>query len=117
MYVKRDSTGLIVAVSLASQPGFEEQIDPADPAVHAFQAAFMAPDQSVDEQARQLRNSDTELVRVVEDLVNLLTDKGIIQFTELPEAAQRKLLERKNLRKHIRHLDLLDEDDPDQLMP
>jgi hypothetical protein len=112
MFVKRDEKGQIVAVSAASQPGFEEQIDPADADVLAFLNAMKTDDP---DEVRQLQSSDTDLARVVEDIINLLTDKGVIQFTELPKAAQQKLLQRKTLRKNIRRLQLVD-DDSDDLM-
>ena len=51
------------------------------------------------------------LVRVLEDLIEMLTAKGIILFTELPESAQQKILLRKRLRKdRTNSLDLLGED-------
>ena len=117
MYVKRDSTGLIVAVSAVAEAGFEEQLDADDAGVKAFLSAAIADHAVLSDEAEQLRSSDAELVRVVEDIINLLTDKGIIQFTELPDAARRKLLQRKSLRQHIRHLDLLDDDEHEGLMP
>ena len=117
MYIKRDSTGLIVAVSTVPEAGFEEQLEADDAELRGFLNAAIGDDTDLSEEAQQLRSSDAELVRVVEDIINLLTDKGIIQFTELPDAARRKLLQRKSLRQHIRHLDLLDDDDNEGLMP
>lgn len=117
MFVKRDDNGRIVAVSNSAEPDFREQVEPGDPDLQAFldQAREVLKDDS--DQFQQLRSSDVELARVVEDMINLLTDKGIIQFTELPEAAQKKLLQRKRLRQDIRHLDLVADDDSDQLVP
>lgn len=45
-----------------------------------------------------LRNLDVDLVRVIEDVVDLLVSQGVFRFTDLPASAQRKLLFRKNLR-------------------
>lgn len=42
----------------------------------------------------RLQASDLELVRVLEDLVDVLVSRGVIRYTDLPEAAQRKLHER-----------------------
>jgi hypothetical protein len=50
------------------------------------------------------------VVRVLDDLVNLLIDKNLIRFTDLPVAAQRKLIERRGLRETGTHLGLLGED-------
>ncbi len=45
-----------------------------------------------------LSQSDTSLVRVLEDLIDVLITRSVIQFTDLPEAAQAKLLERRETR-------------------
>ncbi len=44
---------------------------------------------------------DSELVRVLEDLVYVLIDKGVITLQELPEHAQAKLLDRRGFRDRI----------------
>lgn len=46
----------------------------------------------------QLKDSDLELVRVLEDLVGVLVEQGVIRYTDLPEAAQRKLQDRADAR-------------------
>lgn len=45
-----------------------------------------------------LSDTDLGLVRVLEDLIDVLISKGVLQFTELPAAAQAKLLERRTAR-------------------
>lgn len=42
--------------------------------------------------------ADLEMVRVIEDLVDLLISKNVIVLTDLPEAVQDKLLRQRNLR-------------------
>lgn len=113
MYVKRNDQGKIIAMSATEQAQFDEQLDPQDPEVTEFLESLQAGTNS---DLRQLRSTDTELARVVEDVINLLTDKGIIQFTELPEAAQEKLLQRKILRKGMLELKLIDDDDDDLML-
>ena len=39
-----------------------------------------------------------DFVRVLQDVVQLLVDKGVILFTDLPESAQEKMLYRQRLR-------------------
>lgn len=117
MFVKRDTQGRIVAVSTAEEAGFDERLEPDDDELQDFLDRIDEGPDEVGDQVQQLRASDVELARVLEDIINLLTDKGVIQFTELPEAAQEKLLQRKSLRRHIRHLDLLADDDSEQLLP
>ncbi|MDI6742635.1 MAG: hypothetical protein QMD11_07830 [Smithella sp.] len=48
-----------------------------------------------------LAHSDAGLIRLLEDLIDLLTKKNIILFTELPEKAQAKIIEREQIREKI----------------
>ena len=55
---------------------------------------------------------DAELIRVIEDVVDVLIDRGLLRLTDLPAEAQRKLMTRKGARARLRHgLDLLGPDD------
>ncbi len=74
----------------AQEDGWEA-VAPTDAEV----AAFMG---EVSNQANPLRQTDAGVVRVLEDLVDVLINRGLIQFTDLPEAAQAKLLERRQTR-------------------
>jgi hypothetical protein len=101
-YVKRNPQGLVVAVSVEPLEGFE-------PATTGGEELARQMEQAVSPQHR-LEESDRDVVRVLDDLINLLVEKNTIRFTDLPLAAQRKLLERKGLRKGGSHLGLLGED-------
>jgi hypothetical protein len=92
MYVKRDSAGRIESVSRIATEQIGERIEDGDPEV----IHFLRGD-SLDQQAA-LRASDLEVIRVLEDLVEVLIARGVIHFTDLPDAAQNKLLGRKSLR-------------------
>jgi hypothetical protein len=64
------------------------------------------------DKANALSQTDTSLVRVLEDLIDVLITRGVIQFTDLPEAAQAKLLERRETRASLNNrLQLLPTDD------
>jgi hypothetical protein len=52
--------------------------------------------------AELLSQSDTAIARVLEDLVDVLITRGVIQFTDLPEAAQAKLLTRRQTRARLK---------------
>lgn len=55
-----------------------------------------------------LSQSDSAIARVLEDLVDVLITRGVIQFTDLPDAAQDKLLSRRQTRARLKDsLDLL----------
>jgi hypothetical protein len=54
------------------------------------------------------RESDIELARVLEDLISLLIDRDLIRFTDFPERAQKRLIERQSLRLSSKKLNLID---------
>jgi len=65
-----------------------------------------------DQLVASLTQSDLALVRVLEDLIDTLIERGVMQFTDLPEAAQSKLLDRRESRAALRNaLRLLPSDD------
>ena len=100
-YVKRDQSGQIISVSLSQESDDQEFIDAESSQLAAFFEDARAS-------ADSLRESDSDFVRVLEDLIEMLTAKGIILFTELPESAQQKIMMRKRLRKdRTNSLDLL----------
>ena len=63
----------------------------------------------IPEPADALSQTDLALARVLEDLIDTLIAKGLIQFTDLPLAAQAKLLSRRETRVAL--------SDPLQLLP
>jgi len=60
---------------------------------------------------KSLESSDGDMVRVVEDLVDVLMEKQVFVFTELPEAVQAKLNARKKLRHDVSAISNLIADD------
>jgi hypothetical protein len=66
---------------------------------------------SLPEKISTLTETDIGLARVLEDVIDVLITRGVIQFTDLPEAAQAKLLERRETRASLAdRLQLLPED-------
>ncbi len=80
VFIVRDAEGRISGLS-ATPSGNAEAVTMDDPDVQAF-----------------LRELDVDLVRVLEDVIDLLIARGVFRFTDLPESAREKLLFRKNLR-------------------
>ncbi|MCB1962752.1 MAG: hypothetical protein KDF24_06250 [Rhodocyclaceae bacterium] len=103
VYVKRDGEGRIVSVSLTHDAEHDEVAPPGDPAVTGFARAVMGED--------PLADSDMRLVRVLEDVIDLLIGRDVIRFTDLPQAAQAKLMERRSMRQTRDVLNLLGGDD------
>ncbi len=95
-YVQRDSTGQVVAIFAQPGPGHDEFL----PAGHPELAALSG--------AGEFAHLDADLIRVIEDVVDVLIDRGLLRLTDLPPDAQRKLLARKGARARLREgLDLL----------
>jgi len=60
-----------------------------------------------------LSGSDMQSIRIIDDLVFLMVRQNLIRLTDLPSAAQNKLLARQQVRDHLGDLpDLLDQEDP-----
>lgn len=98
-YVKRDRDDRITTVNLESADGFEE-LPSNSPELLEF-INRMGLEQST------LQQSDMRLVRVLEDLIDLLISRDLIRFTDLPLPAQEKLMERRSMRQSLGALDLL----------
>lgn len=56
------------------------------------------PEEAQGAQLSSLSQSDLAIARVLEDLVDVLITRGVIQFTDLPQAAQEKLMTRRQTR-------------------
>lgn len=97
-YAKRDRQGRIEALFAEPREGAEEFLAPDDPAV----VGFLLPEGAdSDDSTVYLSATDTALARVLEDLIELLVQKGVLLYTELPSDAQRKLSRRRRIRAHL----------------
>lgn len=93
LYAKTNDQGVVIDVATSQSDEYTVLVAPNDPEVAGILAKkFTSTSTSTQE---ILDDSDSEMMRVLEDLVDLLTKKRLIQFTELPLAAQKKLLGRK----------------------
>lgn len=135
IYVKRDGRGTIVALSQVPEPddmrpgqAWEEARDD-DAEVLAFARALDQGRDAAAGAAADCANgvgfatakncahgvsaSDAALIRVLEDLIDVLIERGLIRFTDLPPAAQQKLMQRRHWRAEMRRLSLMDHDHTD----
>lgn len=106
MFVRRDTQGQITAVSRETLDGFAEELPADAPEL----VAFLATEDGDHPNQQHLTATDLEMVRVIEDLIDVLIDRGVITFTDLPDAAQKKLSKRQSLRLQHRGLNLLSDD-------
>lgn len=105
---RRDAEGRIVALTRQLLSAQEAQLGGWQVVQAAEVEAFL---HEVSAQANLMSHSDFDLVRVLEDLIDVLINRGLIQFTDLPKAAQTKLFERRQTRaQRARRLDLLPDD-------
>jgi FMN phosphatase YigB (HAD superfamily) len=108
-FVKRDAGGRIVAL-------YRERTDEAAEylaAGHPEIAEFAEPDSARGERTTMLQ-SDLEMIRVYEDLIDILISKRIVVLTDFPTRAQEKLVRRKRLRSSLSSLtDVLAPEDDD----
>ncbi len=103
LYVERDKDGKIIGLHDKPEPGADEQ----KPITDAEIIEFLNKGADSDPWLRLLSLSDTGITRILEDLIDLLIKKNIIRFTDLPEEAQAKISERRQLREKM---------EPNQLM-
>jgi hypothetical protein len=104
-YVLRGDDGQVRAISqvVIANPGWEEVTAESKEYLDYLDEALKEGD--------QFRESDIQLARVLEDLISLLIDRDFIRFTDFPEPAQKRLIERQGLRSRKTNLDLLDDDE------
>ncbi len=110
-YVQRDAEGQLVRVEAAPFEGSHERAGADD---HEIQAWFA--NQSVESSLQQLRQTDPEMIRVLEDLIHVLMTKGVLRITDLPAAAQHKLVNRSHAREGLGGLNRLINDDESSLI-
>jgi len=93
-FVKRDATGALAALFRERAAEATEYLAPDHPAVRAFAAAAPAEPTA----RAQLLDSDLDMIRVYEDLIDVLMEKRLVALTDFPPAAQGKLVRHKRLR-------------------
>ncbi|WP_421682631.1 tryptophan synthase subunit beta [Stutzerimonas urumqiensis] len=102
-YIKRDASGRLLRVEPSPFDGMTGELPDDDSEVRAWRAA--------QDSLAHLRQSDLDMVRVLEDLIDALIDKGVLRITDLPEAAQAKLAGRTRARDALGTTRLLVDDD------
>lgn len=106
-YVQRNKDGEIVALWKERHESAMEFLPPSDPAVHAFVEAGQADGADGFSLA-----SDLQMVRVIEDVIDLLIAKQVIVLTDLPLAVQQKLLRQRARRERLlKDVSVIDEEE------
>ena len=97
LYVERDKEGNIIAMH--GSPG--QNAGEEKPVMDEEILDFLNKTVSADSRKLLLSLSDMGIIRLLEDLIDLLIRKNVICYTELPEQAQEKIRKRKRLRETI----------------
>ncbi|VVO29954.1 tryptophan synthase subunit beta [Pseudomonas fluorescens] len=105
-YVQRDAQGQLVRVEAAAYAEARETLPADHPDIQAWYA-----NEAVVTSLKQLRQSDLDMIRVLDDLIQVLTSKGVIRVTDLPPAAQAKLMDRTHAREALGGLSQLINDE------
>ncbi|MBI3707386.1 MAG: hypothetical protein HY246_06875 [Proteobacteria bacterium] len=106
-HVLRDEQGRIVAILDRPSAGGSIELAADDHELTMFLHGASAKSGT----ARDLLLADLEFIRVIEDLIELLIQKGAVMLTDLPAASQAKLLKRGSLRRKLRDSTGLMDDD------
>ncbi len=108
-YAVRNAQGQLTSLH-RHDPGVGEPISADDPEVRAFlgldagrgaeaQASEDAAEFGATEQeASGFNRLDADFIRVLEDVIDALTSRNLINITDLPDIAQTKLFARKSFR-------------------
>ena len=105
-YVQRNADGKLTRVQAEAYAGFTETLPISHPDLQAW-----FTNEAVSSSLKQLKQSDLDMIRVLDDLIQVLTDKGVIRITDLPPEAQAKLMDRSQAREALGGLSHLVEED------
>ena len=107
-YVTRDENNSIIGISDRQTPDAREFLPNTDPEVMQYLRGA-GPDSMRD----HLSRTDLDMSRITEDLIDVLIQRNILNFTDFPVEAQKKLMARQRLRSNLSALTspVQDEDD------
>jgi hypothetical protein len=90
-YVRRDAQGEVASLHRHAEAGTSEFLPDDHPHVRSFLALPAG-------ESEGFARLDADFVRVLEDVIDTLVSKNLINITDLPPEAQAKLFSRKSFR-------------------
>jgi hypothetical protein len=106
LYIERNEQGEIIAVKRdGNEPSKESAASGSDI------LEFLALNASKDSMLELLATMDSGIIRIVEDLIDVLIKKNVIMFSELPHEAQEKIFYRKQIRQRIKNQTIIVDDE------
>ena len=110
-YVQRNQAGAIVSLTVLPLSDTDQFLMPDDLEILQFLSRTKSDVGDQDGVSMELFAADLKMIRVVEDLIDLLTLKGVILFSELPGPVQEKILNKRSTReKFVNSNDILVDD-------
>jgi hypothetical protein len=98
-FISRDGSGRIVGVFAEPNAEASEELGPDDAdLVHFLAELGLASPGTI---RQLLAESDLRMVRLVDDLIDVLLEKTLIKITDLPAAAAQKYLQRQAARRRL----------------
>ncbi|MGN6529518.1 MAG: hypothetical protein ACTHL8_24255 [Burkholderiaceae bacterium] len=94
-FIRRNAEGVVESLHRHAEGGAEFLPDD-HPEVRAFLGGSPAADGS--QHGERFAELDADFVRVIEDVIDTLISKNVINITDLPPEAQTKLFGRKSFR-------------------
>jgi hypothetical protein len=102
-YILRDETGKIARISARALHG-GELVPHSHPDVVAWLTARGQNPKHVEEALGELRRTDLEMSRAVEDVIMVLLKKNVLKMTDLPKAVQDRMALRVKMRVMIQDI-------------
>lgn len=99
-YMMRDLTGKVSKVTTQPIHG-AEMVSYDNPEVQNFLRANGQDPQTIDQALIELRKTDADMMRAVEDVIMALLKKSILKMTDLPKPVQDRMALRVKLRVQI----------------
>jgi hypothetical protein len=99
-YIVRDSNGKIVRATVQTLHG-AEMVPYNHPELNEFLFANGEDPRKIEETLGELRRTDGEMARAVEDVVMALLKKNVLKMTDLPKPVQDRMAMRVKLRMSI----------------
>jgi len=102
-FIRRDVVGSIVESREEPTDEVIEFLEADDPEIQRFFSRHGDEAQI----REQLSVSDSDMIRVIEDLIDVLINKAVIEKSDLPDVVNAKLARRRELRKTMSSLSRL----------
>ena len=93
-YVCRNADGIITSLHREHVPDASEFLDDRHPDIQGFVG-------NTSQRPEEFSRLDADFVRVIEDVIDTLIMKNVINITDLPAEAQAKLMARKTFRERV----------------